>query len=173
MGLISTIQNKTEQARAKERIKPLLESRMMRDILLEVGQRGTEKLDPQSVPLEQRPRAAKLAAENGTAGLLQSVISEVVLDEKGITLHAGSDEVTFLYGDYNYEDIDDTDCLPAVAQFLCSTCGDTITSAARSTRCPSTTAGPSPKRPARSSSAATTRIPPLTPPRRRSSGCSD
>ena len=95
MGLISTIQNKTEQARAKERIKPLLESRMMRDILLEVGQRGTEKLDPQSVPLEQRPRAAKLAAENGTAGLLQSVISEVVLDEKGITLHAGSDEVTF------------------------------------------------------------------------------
>ena len=84
MGLISTIQNKTEQARAKERIKPLLESRMMRDILLEVGQRGTEKLDPQSVPLEQRPRAAKLAAENGTAGLLQSVISEVVLDEKGI-----------------------------------------------------------------------------------------
>ena len=118
MGLISTIQNKTEQARAKERIKPLLESRMMRDILLEVGQRGTEKLDPQSVPLEQRPRAAKLAAENGTAGLLQSVISEVVLDEKGITLHAGSDEVTFLYGDYNYEDIDDTDCLPAVAQCL-------------------------------------------------------
>ena len=109
MGLISTIQNKTEQARAKERIKPLLESRMMRDILLEVGQRGTEKLDPQSVPLEQRPRAAKL---------LQSVISEVVLDEKGITLHAGSEEVTFLYGDYNYEDIDDTDCLPAVAQFL-------------------------------------------------------
>ena len=50
MGLISTIQNKTEQARAKERIKPLLESRMMRDILLEVGQRGTEKLDPQSAP---------------------------------------------------------------------------------------------------------------------------
>ena len=58
MGLISTIQNKTEQARAKERIKPLLESRMMRDILLEVGQRGTEKLDPQSVPLEQRPGPA-------------------------------------------------------------------------------------------------------------------
>ena len=118
MGLITTIQNKTEQARAKERIRPLLESRMMRDILLEIGQRGTEKLDPQSVPLEQRPRAAKLAAENGTAGLLQSVISEVVLDEKGITLHAGSDEVTFLYGDYNYEDIDDTDCLPAVAEYL-------------------------------------------------------
>lgn len=51
MGLITTIQNKTEQARAKERIRPLLESRMMRDILLEIGQRGTEKLDPQSVPL--------------------------------------------------------------------------------------------------------------------------
>ena len=44
MGLITTIQNKTEQARAKERIRPLLESRMMRDILLEIGQRGTEKL---------------------------------------------------------------------------------------------------------------------------------
>ena len=167
MGLISTIQNKTEQARAKERIKPLLESRMMRDILLEVGQRGTEKLDPQSVPLEQRPRAAKLAAENGTAGLLQSVISEVVLDEKGITLHAGSDEVTFFYGDYNYEDIDDTDCLPAVAQFLVQHLRGYYNIS------PSTTAGPSPKSPARSSSAATTRIPPLTPPRRRSSGCSD
>ena len=37
MGLITTIQNKTEQARAKERIRPLLESRMMRDILLELS----------------------------------------------------------------------------------------------------------------------------------------
>ena len=34
MGLITTIQNKTEHARAKESIRPLLESRMMRDILL-------------------------------------------------------------------------------------------------------------------------------------------
>lgn len=173
MGLISTIQNKTEQARAKERIKPLLESRMMRDILLEVGQRGTEKLDPQSVPLEQRPRAAKLAAENGTAGLLQSVISEVVLDEKGITLHAGSDEVTFFTATIIMRTSTTPTACPLWRSFWCSTCGDTITSAARSTRCPSTTAGPSPKRPARSSSAATTRIPPLTPPRRRSSGCSD
>ena len=41
MGLINTIQTKTEQARAKERIRPLLESRMMRDILLEISQRGT------------------------------------------------------------------------------------------------------------------------------------
>ena len=63
MGLINAIQNKTEQVRAKERIRPLLESRMMRDILLEIGQRGTEKLDPQSVPIDQRPLAAKRAAE--------------------------------------------------------------------------------------------------------------
>ena len=118
MGLISAIQNKTEQARARERIRPLLESRMMRDILLEIGQRGTEKLDPQSVPVAQRPRAAKLAAECGTAGLHQSVIREVVLDEAGITLYAGNDEIPFLYGDYNYENIEDTDCLPAVAQYL-------------------------------------------------------
>ena len=118
MGLISAIQNKTEQARARERIRPLLESRMMRDILLEIGQRGTEKLDPQSVPIAQRPRAAKLAAECGTAGLHQSVIREVVLDEAGITLYAGNDEIPFLYGDYNYENIEDTDCLPAVAQYL-------------------------------------------------------
>ena len=111
MGLITTIQNKTEQARAKERIRPLLESRMMRDILLEIGQRGTEKLDPQSVPLDQRPLASKRAAECGTAGLQQSVIREIVLDEAAITLFAGSDEVPFLYGDYNYETIDDTDCL--------------------------------------------------------------
>ena len=72
MGLITAIQNKTEQARAKERIRPLLESRMMRDILLEIGQRGTEKLDPQSVPPDQRPLASKRAAECGTAGLQQS-----------------------------------------------------------------------------------------------------
>ena len=50
MGLLQKIQAKTEEARAKEKIRPLLESRMMRDILLEIGQRGTEKLDPQSVP---------------------------------------------------------------------------------------------------------------------------
>ena len=106
MGLITTIQNKTEQARAKERIRPLLESRMMRDILLEI------------VPLDQRPLASKRAAECGTAGLQQSVIREIVLDEAAITLFAGSDEVPFLYGDYNYETIDDTDCLPAVAQYL-------------------------------------------------------
>ena len=106
MGLINTIQTKTEQARAKERIRPLLESRMMRDILLEISQRGTEKLDPQSVPLDQRPLASK------------SVIREILLDETGIVLYAGSDEVKFLYGDYNYENIDDTDCLPAVAQYL-------------------------------------------------------
>ena len=118
MGLITTIQNKTEQVRAKERIRPLLESRMMRDILLEIGQRGTEKLDPQSVPLEQRPLATKRAAECGTAGLQQSVIREVLLDETGIILYAGTGEVRFLYGDYNYENIEDTDCLPAVAQYL-------------------------------------------------------
>ena len=94
MGLITTIQNKTEQVRAKERIRPLLESRMMRDILLEIGQRGTEKLDPQSVPLEQRPLATKRAAECGTAGLQQSVIREVLLDETGIILYAGTGEVS-------------------------------------------------------------------------------
>lgn len=48
MGLLQKIQAKTEEARAKEKIRPLLESRMMRDILLEIGQRGNEALDPQS-----------------------------------------------------------------------------------------------------------------------------
>lgn len=118
MGLLNTIQNKTSEARAKERIRPLLESRMMRDILLEIGQRGSEKLDPQSVPLAQRERAAKLAAQCGTAGLRQSVIREVVLDEAGITLQAGEERIEFLYADYNYENIENTDCLPAVAQYL-------------------------------------------------------
>ena len=62
MAMLSEIYTKTGEARAREKIRPLVESRMMRDILLEIGQRGTEKLDPQSVPLAQRPRAAKLAA---------------------------------------------------------------------------------------------------------------
>lgn len=105
--------------REQEKIRPLLESRMMRDILMEVGQRGVEQLDPQSVPLEQRARAAKLAAaEGGTAELRQSVIDEVQLDEHGITLFVDGEGTAFLYGDYNYEDIEDTDCLPAVAQYL-------------------------------------------------------
>ena len=44
MGLLQKIQAKTEEARAKEKIRPLLESRMMRDILLEIGQRGNHWL---------------------------------------------------------------------------------------------------------------------------------
>lgn len=118
MGLLNTIQTKTSEARARERIRPLLESRMMRDILLEIGQRGSEKLDPQSVPLAQRERASALAAECGTAGLKQSVISEVILDAEGITLRTGDELTVFLYADYNYENIENTDCLPAVAQYL-------------------------------------------------------
>lgn len=104
--------------RAQEKIRPLLESRMMRDILLEVGQRGTERLDPQSVPLDQRERAAKLAAGGGMAELKQSVIDEVQLDAQGITMLVDGEPTVFLYADYNYEDIEDTDCLPAVAQNL-------------------------------------------------------
>ena len=118
MGLLNTLQTKTSEARAKERIRPLLESRMMRDILLEIGQRGTEKLDPQSVPVAQRERAAALAAECGTAGLRQSAIGEVVLDEEGIILCTADDRIAFLYADYNYENIQNTDCLPAVAEYL-------------------------------------------------------
>mgnify|MGYP000473641875 CR=1 FL=1 len=63
MGLLQKIQAKTEEARAKEKIRPLLESRMMRDILLEIGQRGNEALDPQSVPLAMRRRATHLPSE--------------------------------------------------------------------------------------------------------------
>ena len=163
MGLINTIQTKTEQARAKERIRPLLESRMMRDILLEISQRGTEKLDPQSVPLDQRPLASKRAAECGTAGLQQSVIREILLDETGIVLYAGSDEVKFLYGDYNYENIDDTDCLPAVAQYLVQHLlgyyNITRTFYSVSKHNGRSVA----ERPARSLSNATTRTPPSTP----------
>ena len=93
MGLLQKIQAKTEEARAKEKIRPLLESRMMRDILLEIGQRGNEALDPQSVPLAMRRRATQLASESGLSGLKQCA-------------------------DYNYENIEDTDCLPAVPEHL-------------------------------------------------------
>ena len=51
MGLLQKIQAKTEEARAKEKIRPLLESRMMRDILLEIGQRGTESWTPRAYRL--------------------------------------------------------------------------------------------------------------------------
>lgn len=118
MGLFNKIQAKAEEARAREKIRPLLESRMMRDILLEIGQRGTEPLDPQSVPVAQRERAAQLARESGISGLKQSVVDEVRLDETGIVLVCEGSEVVFRYADYNYEDIQDTDCLPAVAQYL-------------------------------------------------------
>lgn len=118
MGLLHKITAKTEEVRAREKIRPLVESRMMRDILLEIGQRGSEQLDLQSVPLEQRTRAEKMAAECGTAGLKQSVVDEIQLDAASITLLVDGEKTTFLYSDYNYEDIEDTDCLPAVAQFL-------------------------------------------------------
>lgn len=118
MGLITTIQNKTEQVRAKERIRPLLESRMMRDILLEIGQRGNEALDPQSVPLAMRRRATQLASESGLSGLKQCAVDELHLDEAGITLVCKGEHTAFLYADYNYENIEDTDCLPAVAEYL-------------------------------------------------------
>lgn len=163
MGLITAIQNKTEQARAKERIRPLLESRMMRDILLEIGQRGTEKLDPQSVPLDQRPLASKRAAECGTAGLQQSVIREIVLDEAAITLFAGNDEVPFLYGDYNYETIDDTDCLPAVAQYLVQHLLGYYNITRTFYSVPKHNGRSVTEKPARSLSSATTRTPPSTP----------
>ena len=118
MGLLHKITAKTGEARAREKIRPLVESRMMRDILLEIGQRGSEQLDPQSVPLDQRARAEKLAAECGTAGLKQSVVDEIQLDAASITLLVDGEKTTFLYSDYNYEDIEDTECLPAVAQYL-------------------------------------------------------
>ncbi|MEE0800455.1 MAG: hypothetical protein U0L91_04150 [Gemmiger sp.] len=118
MGLLHKIQNKAEEARAREKIRPLLESRMMRDILLEIGQRGNEALDPQSVPLALRERAARLASESGLAGLKQSTVDQVQLNESGIVLVCGEEKTAFLYADYNYEDIEDTDCLPAVAEYL-------------------------------------------------------
>ena len=86
MGLLNRITAKTAEARAREKIRPLVESRMMRDILLEIGQRGCEQLDLQSVPMEQRARAERLAAECGTAGLKQSVVDELQLDAAGISL---------------------------------------------------------------------------------------
>ena len=73
---------------------------------------------PQSVPLDQRARAEKLAGECGTAGLKQSVVDEIQLDASGITLLVDGEKTAFIYADYNYEDIEDTDCLPAVAQYL-------------------------------------------------------
>lgn len=118
MGIIRKIQAKTGEVRAKEKIRPLVESRMMRDILLEIGQRGSEALDPQSVPMAQRARAARVARECGLAGMRQSVVDEVRLDAEGITLSCDGEQTTFLYADYNYEDIEDTDCLPVVAQYL-------------------------------------------------------
>lgn len=118
MGLFDFIHAKTREARAKEKIRPLLESRMMRDILLEIGQRGTEPLDPQSVPPAQRERAAQLVQECGTAGLKQSAVDALLLNETAITLVCNDEETVFRYSDYNYENIEDTDCLPAVAQYL-------------------------------------------------------
>lgn len=118
MGLLQKIQAKTEEARAKEKIRPLLESRMMRDILLEIGQRGNEALDPQSVPLAMRRRATQLASESGLSGLKQCAVDELHLDEAGITLVCKGEHTAFLYTDYNYENIEDTDCLPAVAEYL-------------------------------------------------------
>lgn len=140
MGLLQKIQAKTEEARAKEKIRPLLESRMMRDILLEIGQRGNEALDPQSVPLAMRRRATQLASESGLSGLKQCAVDELHLDEAGITLVCKGEHTAFLYADYNYENIEDTDCLPLWPNTWCSTCAAIITLPAAFTVCPKPTA---------------------------------
>lgn len=46
------------------------------------------------------------------------MIDEIQLDAAGITLLVDGEKTAFIYADYNYEDIEDTDCLPAVAQYL-------------------------------------------------------
>ena len=73
---------------------------------------------PRACPWPSAPALPNWPPNAAPRGLHQSVIREVVLDEAGITLYAGNDEIPFLYGDYNYENIEDTDCLPAVAQYL-------------------------------------------------------
>ena len=79
---------------------------------------GNEALDPQSVPLAMRRRATQLASESGLSGLKQCAVDELHLDEAGITLVCKGEHTAFLYADYNYENIEDTDCLPAVAEYL-------------------------------------------------------
>lgn len=91
---------------------------LQQDILLEIGQRGNEALDPQSVPLAMRRRATQLASESGLSGLKQCAVDELHLNEAGITLVCKGEHTAFLYADYNYENIEDTDCLPAVAEYL-------------------------------------------------------
>ena len=65
-----------------------------------------------------RRRAAQLASESGLSGLKQCAVDELHLDEEGITLVCKGEHTAFLYADYNYENIEDTDCLPAVAEYL-------------------------------------------------------
>ena len=52
------------------------------------------------------------------SGLKQCAVDELHLDEEGITLVCKGEHTAFLYADYNYENIEDTDCLPAVAEYL-------------------------------------------------------
>lgn len=118
MNPFKTIQTKTAEARAREGIKPLMNSRMMRDILLEINQRGTEPLNLQSVPAEKREQVLKATSEMGVAGLKQSVVDSVMLDRSTITLVIKGEEVVFRYSDYNFEDIEETNYLPAVAEHL-------------------------------------------------------
>ena len=72
----------------------------------------------QSVPLAMRRRATQLASESGLSGLKQCAVDELHLNEAGITLVCKGEHTAFLYADYNYENIEDTDCLPAVAEYL-------------------------------------------------------
>ncbi|MFR5908623.1 MAG: hypothetical protein ACLUFT_09905 [Gemmiger formicilis] len=98
--------DKNRTARAKEH-PPAAESRMMRDILLEISQRGTGKARP-----AERSADAPWSNAPSAHRRVQSVIRKSV-DETGIVLYAGSDEVALRH--YNYENIDDTDCLPPCA----------------------------------------------------------
>ena len=133
MGLLQKIQAKTEEARAKEKIRPLLESRMMRDILLEIGQRGNEALDPQSVPLAMRRRATQLASESGLSGLKQCAVDELHLNEAGITRHFCTQTITM-------KTLRIPTACPLWPNTWCSTCAAIITLPAAFTVCPKPTA---------------------------------
>ena len=91
---------------------------MMRDILLEISQRGTEKLDPQSVPLDQRPLASNAPPSAAPPGCSRALSGKYCSTRPASCSMLAATRSKFLYGDYNYENIDDTDCLPAVAQYL-------------------------------------------------------
>ena len=78
------------------------------------GKTAKESPAPAAAPVETTA-PVETAAANEEEHAISGVVNKM---GDFLTLLVDGEKTAFIYADYNYEDIEDTDCLPAVAQYL-------------------------------------------------------